>query len=207
MYGRMIKPAADFLVDGGKIGLLWNDRTVTPPFTQQERWEEQDGYSPSTTAAVITGLTVAADIAKASNDTASAARYLGRRRRLFEEGDARMFTTNGALGDGDYFLRLSKTEDPNSHAKMGDNNGQPGQAQDHVIDGGFLELVRYGVRSASDPHILATLPEYDDQTRADLTASATTSVPPATPPPAGGATASTAMAKTRPTAPTMASAA
>jgi glucoamylase len=169
MYGRMIKPAADFLVTGGKIGLLWNDRTVTPPFTQQERWEEQDGFSPSTTAAVIAGLTVAADIAKASNDTASATRYLAAADDYSKKADARMFTTNGALGDGDYFLRLSKTEDPNSHAKMGDNNGQPGQAQDHVVDGGFLELVRYGVRSANDPHILATLPEYDDQTRADLT--------------------------------------
>ncbi|QTC93206.1 glucan 1,4-alpha-glucosidase [Brevundimonas goettingensis] len=169
MYGRMIKPAADFLVTGGKIGILWNDRTVTPPFTQQERWEEQDGFSPSTTAAVIAGLTVAADIAKASNDTASAARYLAAADDYSKKADARMFTTNGAFGDGNYFLRLSKTESPNSHAPMGDNNGQPGQPQDHVVDGGFLELVRYGVRAANDPHILATLPEYDDQTRPDLT--------------------------------------
>jgi glucoamylase len=169
MYGKMIKPAADFLVDGGKIGILWNDRTVTPPFTQQERWEEQDGFSPSTTAAVIAGLTVAADIAKASNDTASATRYLAAADDYSKKAEARMFTTDGALGDGDYYMRLSKTEDPNSHAKMGDNNGQPGQAQDRVIDGGFLELVRYGVRAANDPHILATLPEYDDQGREDLT--------------------------------------
>ena len=169
MYGRMIKPAADFLVDGGKVGILWNDKTIVPPFSQQERWEEQDGYSPSTTAAVIAGLTVAADIAKASNDTASATRYLAAADDYSSKANARMFTTDGALGDGNYFLRLSKTEDPNSHAKMGDNNGQPGQAQDHVVDGGFLELVRYGVRSANDSHILATLPEYDDQTREDLT--------------------------------------
>ncbi|CAN5145713.1 glucan 1,4-alpha-glucosidase [soil metagenome] len=169
MYTRMIKPAADFLVDGGKVGLLWNDRTITPPFTQQERWEEQDGYSPSTTAAVITGLTVAADIAKASGDATSAARYLAAADDYSSKVEARMFTTDGALGDGDYFLRLSKTEDPNSHAKMGDNNGQPGQAQDHVVDGGFLELVRYGVRSGDDPHILATLAEYDDTRREDLT--------------------------------------
>jgi len=52
---------------------------------------------------------------------------------------------------------------------MGDNNGQPGQPQDRVVDGGFLELVRYGVRAADDAHILATLPEYDDQSREDLT--------------------------------------
>lgn len=80
-----------------------------------------------------------------------------------------MFTTNGAFGDGEYFLRLSKTEDPNAHTLMGDSNGQPGQPQDRVIDGGFLELVRYGVRMGDDPHIFTTLDEYDDQTRDDLT--------------------------------------
>ena len=36
-----------------------------------------------------------------------------------------------------------------------------------IVDGGFLELVRYGVRAPHAPSILATLPEYDDQTRED----------------------------------------
>ena len=168
MYGRMIRPAADFLVEGGTIGLLWNDRTITPPYTQQERWEEQDGFSPSTTAAVIAGLTVAADIAQASGDASSAGRYLAAADDYAARIEARMFTTDGAFGDGRYFLRLSKTGDPNAHTRMGDNNGQPGQPQDRVVDGGFLELVRYGVRRADDPHILASLPEYDDQSRDDL---------------------------------------
>src|SRR6202000_3032026 len=35
------------------------------PVTQQERWEENAGYSPSTLAAVIAGLICAADIARA----------------------------------------------------------------------------------------------------------------------------------------------
>lgn len=169
MYACMIRPAADFLVDGGKVGILWNDRTITPPFTQQERWEEQDGFSPSTTAAVVAGLTVAADIARASDDAASATRYLAAADDYASKIEARMFTTGGALGDGDYFLRLSKTENPNAKTPMGDNNGQPGRPQDHVVDGGFLELVRYGVRAANDPHITATLPEYDDQRREHLT--------------------------------------
>ena len=34
------------------------------PITQQERWEEVAGYSPSTLAAVITGLVCAADLAR-----------------------------------------------------------------------------------------------------------------------------------------------
>jgi glucoamylase len=35
------------------------------PITQQERWEENAGYSPSTLAAVIAGLVCAADMARA----------------------------------------------------------------------------------------------------------------------------------------------
>ncbi|CAN7276797.1 glucan 1,4-alpha-glucosidase [Brevundimonas sp. LjRoot202] len=167
MYGQMIKPAADFLVDGGKAGLLWNDRQVTPPWTQQERWEEQEGYSPSTTAAVITGLTVAADIARASGDAASADRYQAAADDYAAKVEARMFTTSGPWGDGDYFVRITRNENPNDHAPIGENNGQPAHAEDKIVDGGFLELVRYGVRAPDAPSIVATLPEYDDQTRED----------------------------------------
>ncbi|WP_426037732.1 glucan 1,4-alpha-glucosidase [Brevundimonas sp. DC300-4] len=167
MYTRMIKPAADFLVDGGTIALDWNDRTITPPWSQQERWEEQEGYSPSTTAAVITGLTVAAEIARASDDAASAHRYQAAADDYASKVEARMFTTEGTLGDGDYFVRLSRNEDPNDHAPLGENNGQAALPEDQIIDGGFLELVRYGVRRADAPSVLATLPEYDDLTRED----------------------------------------
>ncbi len=166
-YRDMLKPAADFLVDGGTVGILWNDRTITPPWTQQERWEEQEGFSPSTTAAVIAGLTVAADIATVSGDAQSAARYLSAADDYAAKVEARMFTTDGSLGDGDYFLRLSRNQDPNDKGALGENNGQPGLPEDRVVDGGFLELVRYGVRRADAPSIVATLPEYDDQSRED----------------------------------------
>jgi glucoamylase len=167
MYGQMIKPAADFLVDGGKVGLLWNDCQITPPWTQQERWEEQEGYSPSTTAAVIAGLVTAADIARASGDAASAGRYQAAADAYESKVEARMFTTSGEWGDGRYFMRISRNEDPNDKAPIGENNGQPAMPEDRIIDGGFLELVRYGVRPANAASITATLPEYDDQTRED----------------------------------------
>ncbi|HZW16785.1 MAG TPA: glucan 1,4-alpha-glucosidase [Brevundimonas sp.] len=167
IYGEMIKPAADFLVDGGKAGLLWNDRQITPPWTQQERWEEQEGYSPSTTAAVIAGLVTAADIARASGDETSAARYQAAADDYESKIEARMFTTSGPWGDGNYFVRITRNEDPNDHAPIGENNGQPAHAEDKIVDGGFLELVRYGVRAPDAASILASLPEYDDQTRED----------------------------------------
>ena len=60
-------PAADFLVAHG-------------PSDGVERWEEQSGYSPSTIAAEIAGLTAAAHIAPVNNDPVRAAVLPGDRR-------------------------------------------------------------------------------------------------------------------------------
>ena len=167
-YGKMIKPAADFLVDGGKVGIGWNHETITPPFTQQERWEEQGGYSPSTTAATIAGLVTAGDIAELAGDATGAARYRATADAYSAKVEARMVTTKGPFGDGTYYVRLNQNEDPNDHAPIGAANGQIAPPKDQVVDGGFLELVRYGVRRADDKAIVGSLPELDDTSRADL---------------------------------------
>ncbi|WP_419251766.1 glucan 1,4-alpha-glucosidase [Caulobacter sp. ErkDOM-YI] len=167
-YASMIKPAADFLVDGGKVGLGWNSATIIPPFTQQERWEEQGGYSPSTTAAVIAGLVVAGEIAEASGDAASAARYRATADDYSAKVDSRMVTTKGSLGDGKYFLRLNSDQDPDNRSPVEERNGQQAVPEDRMLDAGFLEFVRYGVRPADDPAILASLPELDDESMEDL---------------------------------------
>ncbi|KZN28570.1 glucan 1,4-alpha-glucosidase [Pseudoalteromonas luteoviolacea S2607] len=167
-YERMLKPAAEFLVDGGRAKILWNDTQITPPATQQERWEEQDGFSPSTTAAIIAGLVTASDIAKLAGDTAGVKRYLDTAKQYNAKVEALMYTTKGNLEgkdtDGEYFIRIARDENPNSAVKLGDNNGRVGLDKRQIIDGGFLELVRYGVRDASAPSILNTLPEYEDET-------------------------------------------
>ncbi len=167
-YGRMLKPAADFLVKGGKVGLGWNSATITPPFTQQERWEEQGGYSPSTTAAVIAGLVVAGDIAEAAGDKASAELYRKTADDYSAKVEARMVTTKGAFGDGHYYLRLNSDQDPDNKSPVEERNGQAAIPEDRMLDAGFLELVRYGVRRADDPAIVATLPKLDDQAMEDL---------------------------------------
>ena len=59
-----------------KIQLTANYIYSNGPRTDQERWEENDGYSPSTIAAEIAGLVDAAQIALANNDTADAADWL-----------------------------------------------------------------------------------------------------------------------------------
>jgi glucoamylase len=167
-YGKMIKPAADFLVDGGKVGVGWNHETIKPPYTQQERWEEQGGHSPSTTAATIAGLVTAGDIAEMAGDAAGAARYRSTADAYSAKVEARMVTTKGPFGDGTYYVRLNQNEDPNDHAPIGAANGQIAPPKDQVVDGGFLELVRYGVRRADDAAIVGSLPELDDTSRADL---------------------------------------
>ncbi|CAM4147745.1 glycoside hydrolase family 15 protein [Pseudoalteromonas byunsanensis] len=174
-YTKMLKPAADFLVHGGKAKILWNDTQITPPSTQQERWEEQNGYSPSTTAAVISGLVSASEIAKRSGDIAAAERYLEVAQQYDKQVEAFMFTSKGVLkelaqsqaSDGRYFFRIGQDSDPNSNSKINSNNGREGMNKKAIIDGGFLELVRYGVRAADAPSILATLPEYEDESMAD----------------------------------------
>lgn len=170
-YHRMLKPAADFLANGGKIKLDWSDIELIPPYTQQERWEEQAGYSPSTTAAIIAGLVSAADLARLAEDAESAAHYLATADRYSAMLESAMFTTEGALqdapSDGRYYLRITQNTDPNDRAPLGTANGQPMPDESEVIDGGFLELVRYGVRAADDPYVLETLPEIDNMNLPD----------------------------------------
>ncbi|GEK11372.1 glycoside hydrolase family 15 protein [Pseudoalteromonas peptidolytica] len=170
-YNKMLKPAANFLVEGGLAKILWNDTQVMPPATQQERWEEQNGYSPSTTAAIISGLVTASDIAKLAGDKAGEEKFLATAQQYNREVEALMFTTEGNLqskqSDGRYFFRIGQDKGPNSSTPLNANNGRQGMDKKQIIDGGFLELVRYGVRAADAPSIVATMPEYDDETIAE----------------------------------------
>ncbi|WP_371741517.1 glycoside hydrolase family 15 protein [Pseudoalteromonas ruthenica] len=170
-YRTMLQPAADFLVEGGLAKILWNDTQITPPYTQQERWEEQAGYSPSTTAAVVAGLISAGEIAKLSDDTDSAQRYLATAKQYEQDIEALMFTSKGTLtgeaSDGRYFVRIAQDENTNGDTRLAANNGRAGMDKKQILDGGFLELVRYGVRGADSESVTASLPEYDDQSLVD----------------------------------------
>ncbi|TMP88763.1 glucan 1,4-alpha-glucosidase [Pseudoalteromonas ruthenica] len=170
-YRTMLQPAADFLVEGGLAKILWNDTQITPPYTQQERWEEQAGYSPSTTAAVVAGLISAGEIAKLSGDTDSAQRYLATAKQYEQDIEALMFTSKGTLtgeaSDGRYFVRIAQDKNTNGDTRLAANNGRAGMDKKQILDGGFLELVRYGVRGAHSESVTASLPEYDDQSLVD----------------------------------------
>ena len=166
-YQKMLKPAAEFLANGGYVSIQHNNFDIVPPFTQQERWEEQDGYSPSTTAAEITGLLAAADIARsAANDLGAADWYFQKADEFKSNVDKLMFTTTGfetsCQNSRDYFLRINKDSDPNDGSKICDSNNLSCNDERNVLDSGFLELVRYGVRPGNDPEIAATVCTLDN---------------------------------------------
>ena len=99
LYNAHVKPAANFLIAHG-------------PAFGSERWEEQGGFSPSTIAAEIAGLVAAADLARVNGDATSAALWLGVADDWQRSIKGWTVTTNGPLAAHPYFIRLSKTGDP-----------------------------------------------------------------------------------------------
>lgn len=168
-YNSMLKPAAQFLSLGGEVNLDWNHNVITPPYSQQERWEEQEGHSPSTTAAVIAGLVAASDIARLAGDEDGAKLYSTKAKSYADALDGRLYTTNGKLQgrENSYYLRISRTENANAAGTLDERNGLKGLTADMMVDQGFIELVRYGVRPANDPKIIQSLSVIDDQTLED----------------------------------------
>jgi len=147
-YENHIKKAADYLVAAG-------------PKTPQERWEETGGYSPSTMASQIAGLTAAADIARKNRDNASAAIYQGTADSWQRQTETWMFTTTGPLGDGNYYIRFEADGDPNDDDQRDYGNGAGVHPEKAVVDAGFLELVRLGVKRPNDRYIAESLAETD----------------------------------------------
>ncbi|MEV7549896.1 glycoside hydrolase family 15 protein [Amycolatopsis sp. NPDC089917] len=142
-----VRKAAEFLLS------YKADNGHASPYSQQERWEEQDGYSPSTIAAVIAGLVCAADLAKANGAAADAKRYLDTADAFKAKLARWTVTTNGPLSKDPYFVRLTKDGDANNGTKYNLGNSSVTMDQRAVTDAGFLELVRLGIYRADDPVI------------------------------------------------------
>lgn len=148
LYQAHIKPAANFLISHG-------------PAFGTDRWEEQTGYSPSTLAAEIAALVSAASIAEKNNDTASANIWRGVADAWQRSIVRWTVTTNGSLSPKPYFVRLSKTGDPNAAVTYNLGSGSLTLDQRNIVDAGFLELVRLGLISPDDPLITQSLTVVD----------------------------------------------
>jgi glucoamylase len=152
-----VKRAADFIIG-------WHDdQGHSAPYTPQERWENQSGYSPATISAEIAGLVCAADIARRNGDSADAALFLQTADAWQANLNMWTLTTTGPYGP-DYYLRLTKDGNPNAGTtySIGDS-GPAAIDQRAVVDPSFLEMVRLGVKAPNDPNIVSTIGVVDAQ--------------------------------------------
>lgn len=147
-YTQHIKPAANYIIEHG-------------PWTQEERWEENSGFSPSTIAAEISGLVCAADIARINGDTIDENRYYSYADYYQALVPNWTFTTSGSLGNGYYFERIDDDGNPNDGHTISIANGGGSYDERSIVDAGFLELVRQGDLPTNDPYITLSLPVID----------------------------------------------
>jgi glucoamylase len=163
----LVQAAAAFLIRQG-------------PMTQQERWEEASGYSPSTLAASIAALICAADFAN-SRGQHETANFLEDYADFLESHvESWTVTTEGTLFPGvkNHYMRIhpidlqdySPEEDPNT-GLLAIANRPPETpwrfpAKD-IVDAGFLELVRYGIRKPGDSLIEDSLQIVDAVLKVD----------------------------------------
>ena len=159
-----VKRAADFLVNFVFVNPVSQQR-YPAPYSPQDRWGLQNGYSPACIASEIAGLVCAADIAQANGDAASAQLYLTTADSWQSQVENWTVTSTGPYSTLPYFLRLTTDGNPNAtNTTYSINDGGPSAVdQRNVVDASFLELVRLGVKPANDQAVLNSLPVIDAQ--------------------------------------------
>jgi len=144
------------------------------PVTEQERWEESSGYSPSTLASNVAALVCAAAFARERGDEETSRYMEGYADFLESHIETWTVTTDGTLLPGvpRHYIRINPAsiENPDPHADPNDGtltlkNQAPDARKDYpakeIVDAGFLELVRYGIRRPDDPIVVDSLKVVD----------------------------------------------
>jgi glucoamylase len=166
-YASMIRGAARYIVRNG-------------PTTQQDRWEEDGGYSAFTIAVEISALLAAADAMKVIGQD-SIANYLletadGWNEQIEDWAYASDTELSRKLGIDGYYMRIGfSAGDANarSHGLIPIRNRSDGNAALEaglLISPDALALVRFGLRAADDPRILNTVQAIDAVLRRELPA-------------------------------------
>jgi glucoamylase len=163
----MVRKAAVFIVVNG-------------PVTQQDRWEEDGGYSPFTMAAEISALLIAADMAQSMDQTA-AADFLRHMADTWNFNiERRTYAANTDLarqiGVEGYYVRITPPPDgegaasplqgfvPIKNRGMGSSTAPAVE----IVSPDALALVRFGLRAPDDPRILNTIKVIDALLRVKL---------------------------------------
>lgn len=140
----------------------------TGPATDQDRWEEDAGYTAFTLAAEIAALLVAADIADTCGEPYTAD-YLRETADAWNANIERWTYVKDTdiakqVGVEGYYVRIA----PPGHTKSGAllrgyvdiknrPEGESIKLAANIVSPDALALVRFGLRAADDPHILNTL--------------------------------------------------
>ena len=169
----MVRQAAAYLIRNG-------------PVTEEERWEEASGYSPSTLACTIAALICASHLLRDEGDFEGATFMESYADYLEAHIEAWTMTTTGSLVDGisKYYMRIlpekvgqeHPAEDKEQRVLHIANHAPDEQSNfpaPNIVDGGFLELVRYGIRSPNDPLILDTVKVIDQVLKVDTSSGPT----------------------------------
>jgi glucoamylase len=147
------------------------------PVTAQERWEENAGYCPSTLATVIAGLVCAAELTKIGSGKDAADFILQYADWLAAHVEEWTVTTVGELVEGlpRHYIRINPTDPelPDPHADpnitmLNVSNGGGLHPARNVVGGDFLQLVRLGIRAASDPIVCDSITVIDRVLKVDL---------------------------------------
>ncbi len=161
----MVQRAAKFILHNG-------------PVTQQDRWEEDPGYSPFTLAVEISALIVASDFADEKGEYQKAL-YLRETADMWNASIERWIYVTGTnmakrLGIEGYYVRIAPPDvaDAGSPLKgfVPIKNRPAGYNVEpavHIVSPDFLALVRFGLRAPDDPHILNTLKAVDAMLKLD----------------------------------------
>jgi glucoamylase len=162
----MVRSAASFILRNG-------------PVTQQDRWEEDGGYSPFTLAVEISALLAAADIAELTGHTDVAPTLRDAADAWNDNIERWVYATGGDLaqqvGVEGYYVRISPADAATAASPTQGfvpiKNRPPGEGDNEafrVISPDSLALVRFGLRAPDDPRILNTIRMIDALLRTQL---------------------------------------
>jgi glucoamylase len=155
----MVRRAAGFIARNG-------------PVTQQDRWEEDPGYSPFTLAVEIAALLVAAELAIA-HDELTLARYLRETADAWNASiDRWIYVTDTdwarQIGVDGYYVRIGPVDNGGVASPLEGfvpiKNRPPEQSTApaaHLVSPDALALVRFGLRAANNPRIQNTVAVID----------------------------------------------
>jgi glucoamylase len=166
-FTEMVVAAAGFVVRNG-------------PATQQDRWEEDGGYSPFTLGVTVAALLAAASFLEPRGFPAHTIRYLRETADWINDSIenwtyARATGLAKTVGVDGYYVRIGPTDLVDDVMPANGvtviKNRADGRSQWPTVDivsPDALALVRFGLRSANDPRILNTVRVIDHLLKVDL---------------------------------------